>query len=116
MRNLFALAGVALLGACSSPPPPGYVQVNDAYVAKLPPQPITAVIGYGQGRVSVQVDSVAGCVAASRNLEASAAEGGAGAGSIMDNFADCIDREGNIVLVVNAGTLYKKTKAAAPGG
>jgi hypothetical protein len=101
------------LSGCGQNPPAGYVQVDDAYAAKIPAQPITAVISTGSERVPVQVDSVMGCVAASRNMEESALST-LGAYANNDDSADCLDRKGNILLLIDNGKLYVKRTQIAP--
>jgi hypothetical protein len=115
MKNKFksAAAGLGLLvaGCSASPSPPeGFSPVDDSYVASLPKEPITAVIGHGYDHVSVLVDSPASCVQTSRTLVKTAEA----AGTDYDNFADCIAKDGDARLVIIKGTVYAPGKLVAP--
>lgn len=111
--GLATLAVVTALSGCGDSPaaPEGYYPIDDAAVATMPKESITAVVnGSPRDRASIEVDSPAACLQASRTMSQTSKA----AGSTYDYYANCMARDGKARLLVIRGTPYAPGRIVTP--
>lgn len=88
----------------------GYVPVDVDFIFDQPQKPITAILGRGIDRVPVQVNSLAACINALYRLR----EDNFMERIRADNHAVCMNRNGQIEMLVIEGIPYMRSELQAP--
>jgi hypothetical protein len=104
------VVGLVGMSGCSNPQDHGYVPVTADDLAKMPKEPMTAVLNSkSDGRVSIEVDGPMGCYTA-------ATESDKTRDWIYrdDNYANCHSRNGTIPVVIIDGQPHVRGKLVTP--